>query len=833
MPADLPSPSVPPLVGDLPPACKRDLEAMRRFVHAQVGQETLGPPVPPSEFREVFLTGATGFVGRFLLRDLLVQDEARTVHCLVRASGPEQGFERVRSALQQAHIWNDDFGCRIKVVAGHLEVSRFGLREADFTRLCQRIDAVYHVAAEVALASTYINVREINVMSLQQVLALCLGLRFKHLFFISTLGIFPQYFCNFAEEFVGDRIATQMQPNLDSMKRLYPLGLSGYPWSKLTAEQVLLYAQRAGMPLAIFRLPLCESSTTGFPNANGIRASLFGAMAAVQARPRELVFEWDTEPADVHTQSVADISLNPHRRYTVYNCVNPNLLYEELEPADLGFYLREVSYATFKRLCLAQGANSQLDVLWSLIDYFGPYWFRQRESRDSFPISRRAVREDCRVPVRWPGLLTLLRRTDDWIEEHGEAWPHAIPKARLDYDSLVAQGERYADRYGVASREAQPDWMQKGLFQLVDALQAPEAQLRESFTSGVVLELSRALRSNARLAGERARHPDITATEIVRPVFIVGINRTGTTLLHRLLSRDPRFRVLRGVELAGPPSIDRAHDAIWGTPDDPRLHSFVDTLEASGMARMFSGLHHINPNEPEEDIQLLRTSFHSWVTAVRYHIPVYARWLADADLRNAYRHHRGMLQHYVHVDNLRQGQPRQWLLKMPFHLMELDALTQAYPDALFIQTHRAPGQFMGSWNSLVDRLRSLTAHPLPPQVQGAEQLSIMASMMDRTIDFRLAHPNLEHRWLDLSYYDLVEDPSAMVKIVYDHFDWDLEPEVDAAMDDWLSEQSLQRQSEPAHHYDLADYGLSPNTVDEAFGRYREFMVDRGLHQTRL
>ena len=833
MSTDLPSPSVPPLVGALPPACRRDLEAMRRFVHAQVGQEELGPAVPPSAFREVFLTGATGFLGRFLLRDLLVQDEARVVHCLVRAPDSEQGLARVRAALQQAHIWNDGFGGRIKVVAGNLEDSRFGLREADFTHLCQRIDAVYHVAADVVLAGPYVNVRETNVLSLRQVLALCLGVRFKHLFFTSTLAVFPQYFCNFSGEFAGSRITTQMQPDLDSIKRLYPLGLSGYLWSKLTAEQVTLYAQRAGMPLAIFRLPLTESSTTGFPKAGGIKSILFGAMASVQAWPRGLVFEWDAEAADVYSKLMAEISLNSSRRYTIYHCFNPNPLYDELEPVDFGFYVNEVSYAKFKRLCRANGLDSWLSGLWPLIDNFGKYWFSQHEPRNSRPISDTAVRVDCPVPLQWPGLLTLLRRTEDWIANHQDEWPHAFPQSHLDFDSLVARGERYAERQGVASDEAHPEWMQTGLRKLVEALQAPEARLHESAKGGVVLELSRALRNSARLAGDRARYPDIAVTEIDRPVFIVGINRTGTTLLHRLLARDRRFRALRGFELLGSPLVGQAYDENLGTPDDPRFHYFSDTLEARGMAQLFSGLHHINPSEPEEDIALLRASFRSWVTTVRYHIPAYARWLEEADMRPPYRSHRSTLQHFAYIEHLRQGPQGQWLLKMPFHLMELDALIQAYPDALFIQTHRAPQQFMGSWNNLVARVRSIAAEPLPPRELGMEQLVRMARMMDRAIDFRLAHPMLEHRWLDISYYDMIQDPLTTVEMVYDHFQWNLEPRALGAMEDWLTQQRMQRAGEQRHRYDLADYGLTQGEVDRAFAQYRDFIVARGIHQSRL
>lgn len=825
--------AVPPLVGTMPPACRQDLEAMREFAGSRAVQGGLGPPVAPAEFKQVFLTGSTGFVGRFLLRDLLVQDETRVVHCLVRAADVAQGFERVRAALQRACIWNEAYSRRIHVVVGDLKQERFGLDETDFARLCQVIDAVYHMAAEVALAAPYVNVRGTNVMSLKQVLDLCLSVRIKQLFFASTLGMFPEYFCGFTKEFQDSRIETQMQPDVDIMKSLFPVGMFGYPWSKLVAEQVLLTAQAMGLPVAVFRLCRTGVSTAGFPDADEITTRVYSAMIDVGARPQGAVFEWLAEPADVLSRALTEISLNPHRRYTVYHCCNPCLMYSDLALSDFGIYLREVSYATFKRLCLARGARSPLHRFWPLVDYFAAYWFSLREPRDTQAICDRAMREDCPTSIKWPGALTLLQRTEDWVRDHPAEWPYPRAQSCLDFERLVSETVRHAEGLGHSRDDVLPEWMAGGLFQLVKALKAPEARLRESAKGRLVLELSRSLWRSIRLAEDRSRYPNIAATDIVQPVFLVGINRTGTTLFHRLLSRDPRFRALRGYELLGSFSVDLAQAGTWGTPDDFRYQQFFDWLETTGLAKQFEGLHHVDPNEAEEDIVLLQSCFHNWVATARFHVPAYGHWLEQADLRHAYRYHRRTLQHFSYVDQLRELRHSQWLLKMPFHMMALDALIRIYPDALFIQTHRVPVQFMGSWNSLVERVRSLYADPLPRSEQGIEQLNLMSRMMDKCIEFRLSRPDLEHRWIDLSYYDLVRDPLTAVESVYGYFGWDLEPRTKAAMDDWLRLQSRRRSTETPHRYDLADYGLSPDKVDMAFARYREFVIDRDIHRSPL
>ena len=101
-------------------------------------------------------------------------------------------------------------------------------------------------------------------------------------------------------------------------------------------------------------------------------------------------------------------------------------------------------------------------------------------------------------------------------------------------------------------------------------------------------------------------------------------------------------------------------------------------------------------------------------------------------------------------------------------------------------------------------------------------------MLDRAVDFREAHPELQQRWCDVSYADLVDDPWATVCAVYEHFGWPLTAEAGAAMQEWQERQAERRRHEVRHRYDLADYDLTPEAVDAAFARYREFIAGRGI-----
>ena len=823
---------VPPLAGALPPQCQRDLDTLRRFVHATVTQESPAAPASPADFREVLLTGATGFFGRFFLRDLLRQDGALVVHCLVQADDVEHGFRRLRDALQEAEIWEEPFASRIRVVVGGLGDSRFGLGAADFNDLCERIDAVYHLAADINLASSYTAIRKLNTLSLHNLIELCVRKRFKHLFYASTMAVFPEYFFAFAHEFRDSSIDHQMQPDLATMKNRFPIGLLGYPWSKLTSEQALLFAQQAGMPLAIFRLPQTGVSSTGFVRADDLTMKILAAVLHSGTIPAGFTFRSNNEAVDTLSGVCTAISLNPQRRFTIYHCCNPQLDSHELELADFGTYLPEVPYESFRRACQAR-EDSPLHGHWAVLDHFGEYWFSKDRREDRLPVCDRAIREDCPYPIKWPPALTRLRRCYQWVTDHRSQWPHPVSSGRLDFDGLMARAAHYADSHGVSFEEAYPAWIGRNLEQLVRALQVSDAGMLEDKLAGTIFDLSRLLRNNAGFARERRQYPEIEREEIRRPVFIVGINRTGTTYLHRLMACDPRFWSLRGYEFGAPTLSRDEYASIGGTFDDPRRARLEEMIDASRVVELFEGIHEFAVDEPVEDFPILCMVFGCWTLTVRFYVPEFGRWLADTGCRHAYAHHRRIMQNLTWQRRQREPEhPGQWLFKMPFHLMELETLVETYPDALFIQTHRSPGQFMGSFCSFVEKARSLFGQPRSRHDLGAELLDSMSGMMERAVRFRESHPELEHRWMDVNYVDLVENPLAVVRSVYERFDWALEQETVDAIDDWRLRQAERRRREKRHRYALEDYGLTLEAVDAAFASYREFLTRSGLREGR-
>ena len=824
--------SVTSLPGTLPPQCRGDVNALRRFVHEIITSSTPADAVSPSDFKEVFLTGATGFVGRYMLHCLLRQNPELIVHCLVRADSVDEGELRLQTVLQKAELWEEIDWHRVRVIVGDINEHHFGLVEEDFADLCRRIDAIYHFSAILSLAADYSKLRSTNVFSIRGIIELGLTTRFKHVFYASTLGIFPEYFCTFGLEFDNSRIKDESQPNIDLMKRHFPLGLIGYPWSKLVSEQALLFAHAAGMPLAIFRLPITGVATSGCVNPTDLVTRTIAATIQVEMTPPGFRTREFGDPVDVLADICAGISMNPGRQHIIYHCCESKPKREEADSADFGIYQKEVSYPEFKRACLARGRESPLDGHWMLMDHFSKYWFYEREPLEWSHIEDQAVRNDYPNSIQWPSGITKLYRAWDWMADPENNWPYSLPKVRLEYDLLVERARSHAESMGVHFDKTYPDWMLEGLWHSVESMNSTQAEFQESRHSIAVFQLSSSLRENAELARERNLYPEIEDEQIVKPVFIVGVNRTGTTFLHRLMYRDPRFLAVRTFEMFSSVIPSANYASIAGTVDDPRRKFALKHFEATGLQENFAGMHPMEIDEPTEEFKLLALAFATWLSNVALVSPKQNEWLEKTGSMYAYPHHRLVMQHFNWQRRMTESDQteKQWLFKMPFHLMEMDNLIQTYPDACFIQTHRPPREFIGSWLNIVENYRSRLwkFNPQSRYEFGIEQLNFMSDMMNRAIDFRIRRPDLEDRWIDINYYDFIRSPMKIVSDLYEKFGWPLEPSAFERMDNWRKRQAEQRKREVLSQYDLADYSLTPTMVDTAFENYLNFVEQLGL-----
>jgi hypothetical protein len=187
------------------------------------------------------------------------------------------------------------------------------------------------------------------------------------------------------------------------------------------------------------------------------------------------------------------------------------------------------------------------------------------------------------------------------------------------------------------------------------------------------------------------------------------------------------------------------------------------------------------------------------------HLPAYSAWLAGQDWTGAYRRHRRNLQ------LIGLGDGRRWVLKNPSHLFALDALLAVYPDALIVQTHRAPEVAIASVCSLAAQATAGWSDTFAGPVIGRDQLELWASGLERFGAERARHDPAQ--FCDVAYDDLVADPVGTAEAVYAHFGL---PFSGAAADAMRSLAGGGR-SGPSHRYTLADFGLTPAEVAERFG----------------
>jgi Sulfotransferase family len=302
--------------------------------------------------------------------------------------------------------------------------------------------------------------------------------------------------------------------------------------------------------------------------------------------------------------------------------------------------------------------------------------------------------------------------------------------------------------------------------------------------------------------------PDHAAVGIDRPIFVTGLPRSGTTALHRLLCADPGHQGLE-LWLAEVPQPRPPRDSWQGNPVFQQIQSAYQRHHVEHPE--FLGVHYIAADTVEECWQLLRQSLRSVSYECLAHLPSYSAWLAGQDWTGPYRRHRRNLQ----LMGLNDAGNR-WVLKNPSHLFALDAIMAVYPDALIIQTHRDPREVIGSMCSLAAQATEGWSEVFRGKVIGTSQLELWARGLERFTSARSRyHPA---QFLDVDYAEFVADPVGIVESVYRHFGLDYDAAAAGAARA-LHAGAGRAATRPAHHYALADFGLTDGQVRERFAGY--------------
>jgi hypothetical protein len=319
-------------------------------------------------------------------------------------------------------------------------------------------------------------------------------------------------------------------------------------------------------------------------------------------------------------------------------------------------------------------------------------------------------------------------------------------------------------------------------------------------------DVLRILRNRLLLQRDRSLHPEIAQHQIRAPLFVVGLPRTGTTVLHTLLSADTANRAPLTWEVMEPSPPTNAEK-------QRRIRRASQNLAClEWMAPNFRKLHPVGAELPQECVSLMSPSFLSDQFDTMYNVPGYRGWFLQQDLRTSYEFHRRFLQHLQQREN-----GRRWVLKAPTHMFALPTLLATYPDALFLQTHRAPLEAITSVSSLITILRRVFSDTVDPLKIGAEAIWYWSKTLAKFMGERdrLAR----ERVFDLSYVDLRRDPIGAVHRIYKHFGWVLSPRTESRMREVLAKQPADLHG--FHRYDAAQFGFGSEHEQEFFAEYCE------------
>jgi len=312
------------------------------------------------------------------------------------------------------------------------------------------------------------------------------------------------------------------------------------------------------------------------------------------------------------------------------------------------------------------------------------------------------------------------------------------------------------------------------------------------------------------------RFPEILDEELGAPLVIVGLARTGTTRLHRLLAQDPEVTTAAWWEVRSPsPPGDGPADA-----PDPRIAEARAAVEAIlASSPVMAAIHPWDALGADEEIMLLEHAFLSHVPESSGNVPTYRAHVDASDLRPAYRYLERLLQ-FLQWQKRRRGESgRRWVLKAPFHLGYVDVLCEVFPGARIVQTHRDPVETVNSAASMYAALWQLHSEHVDRSEVGRQVQQRYAAALERCLRSRDRMPE---RFLDVDYRDVGRDPIGEVRRIYAFLGESLGAEAEERMRAWLSEHP--REARPAHEYTLEDFGLSRDGIAGAFREYRERFI---------
>ena len=376
-----------------------------------------------------------------------------------------------------------------------------------------------------------------------------------------------------------------------------------------------------------------------------------------------------------------------------------------------------------------------------------------------------------------------------------------LPVAALDEEALVQAAVK-----ATGLTEFGDDYHREGLLRLLESVENDAAlhlsgqlTFRETIVGSLINRLL--------LTEACKRTPEIFQRPLKSPIIVLGLPRSGTTFLHRLLAMDPAHRAVPWWELARPLPSPGSNGK-----SDRRRQVFQKKLRRlQKLTPDLDSKHYTRVDTPEECIWLLASTFLSplfWALAPVYG---YLDWYMSQDRLQAYYEYRLLLQVLQAADPTRR-----LVLKSSTHTGAVETLLQTIPGSLLIQTHRNPVETSASLASLFFSLHSRTTERLDVRRMTEAILSFHEHQIARNLEARDAHPG---SLFDVYYDQLVVDPIGTVRDIYDHYGLAWSEEFAERLNCYL--QQNPRGKHGAHLYAPENFGQTRDTISKRFAAYIE------------
>lgn len=341
---------------------------------------------------------------------------------------------------------------------------------------------------------------------------------------------------------------------------------------------------------------------------------------------------------------------------------------------------------------------------------------------------------------------------------------------------------------------------------------ADEARLSETGVHLLRQKLVDQLANRLRVEDYFARHPEIADEHVADPLVIVGLPRTGTTKLHRMLASDPRFYWMAFWESQFPVPL----------PGETLEQPGARIAQAEEMVRMMTeamprlaAIHPMDAMAADEEVMLMEHSMRSAFAAYAF-VPGYDAWMEAGDATPAYSYLRRMLAFLQWQKRRRGVDGVRWVLKAPQHLLDMDVLLDVFPNAQIIQTHRDPLESIPSLASFIHTLWSIYSDAADPETVGRVWNERMRKALNHTMAVRETAP--PEQFMDVDFRDSVERPLEVARRVYAFMGWSLDEAQERRLADWLARDAESHQG--GHDYSAEQFGLSEDQLRADFADYR-------------